>query len=85
MAWYNGEWVDTMADHSLVVKDWCPQCDPDGVPEPYTLRLCGLHVPSLDGTADATARGEDGAYWQSGSSDVEAQTNARWCQLLHGR
>lgn len=85
MAWYNGEWIDsTYADQTIEIKDWCPQCDPDGIPEPYTLRLCALHVPSLEGSADATARGQDGAYWSSGSLDAGGETNTRWCKLLHG-
>ena len=84
MGWFNGEWYED-GSTNLDIKDWCPECDPAGIPEPYVLRLCPAHVPSLDGSADVTARGQSGAFWASGSSDVEASTNARWCELLHGR
>lgn len=87
MGWYNGEWIDSYYGDGveIQVKEWCPECSPDGIPEPYTLKLCAVHLPSLEGSADVTARGQDGSYWQSGSADVEASTNSRWCQLLHGR
>lgn len=82
MAWSHGEWYDTAEDQQFV-REWCPECDPAGVPEPYTLHLCGEHTPSLDGSADVEARGESGSFWMSGSADTDAGTNAEFCKLLH--
>jgi hypothetical protein len=82
MAWHNGEWYDTLED-VVLVRDWCPTCDPDGVPGLYTMKFCILHWPRTEGTADAEAQGTSGSYWSSGSCDAEGETNARWCQLLH--
>jgi hypothetical protein len=84
MAWYKGEWVETNADQ-IDVHSWCPECAPDGVPEPWTLAPCALHLPSVDGSADIRARGVDGAYWSSGSSEAGGESNAAWCKVLHGR
>lgn len=82
MGWSNGEWYDDGATF-VHVRDWCPECDPEGVPEPYTLRLCGAHTPSVDGADDVTARGQSGAYWSSGAADVDGVSNAEWCRMIH--
>jgi hypothetical protein len=82
MGWYQGEWVED--GHTLLeVKDWCPQCDPDGIPEPYTLRVCAIHLPDVTGSADVQARGADGAYWSSGHAEAGGEANAEWCRILH--
>ena len=84
MAWYKGEWVETNADQ-IEVRDWCPDCQPEGVAEPWVLKLCGLHTPSVEGSADIRARGADGAYWSSGSAEAGGQSNSEWCRMLHNR
>lgn len=86
MAWTKeGEWYDNYGETFTEVKDWCPDCDPTGIPEPCTLKPCALHQPSVEGSADLQARGQDGAYWQSGSADAGGESNARWCEVLHRR
>jgi hypothetical protein len=82
VSWYNGEWVET-ADDVLIIRDWCPTCDPHGVPDPYTLKPCGLHTPSVDGDADEQARGGGDSFWLSGSTDVDGRVNSKWCRLFH--
>lgn len=84
MAWFNGEWYESIAD-TIQVHDWCPECAPDGIPEPYTLRLCPIHTPSTDGLDDVTARGENGAFYASGTSESGGESNAQWCAILHRR
>ena len=86
MAWTKeGEWYDGYGESGIIVHDWCPSCDPEGVLGPYTLKPCALHTPSVEGSADTQARGQNGSYWQSGTADIEGATNARWCDLLHKR
>ncbi len=82
MGWFNGEWYDDGATF-VHVRDWCPACDPDGVPDPWTLKPCGLHTPTVDGSADETAKGISGSFWMSGSADVEAVSNSAWCRMIH--
>ena len=85
MGWtQEGEWYDSYGgDPGVNVRDWCPSCDPDGVPEPYMLRPCSLHQPSVEGSADKEATGISGSFWLSGSMDPEGTTNAKWCNILH--
>jgi len=82
MGWFNGEWYDDGATF-VSVADWCPECAPEGVPEPYTLRLCPAHTPDISGSADVQARGSDGSYWASGSAEAGGESNSAWCQILH--
>jgi hypothetical protein len=84
MSWYQGEWVETSADY-VEVHSWCPQCQPEGVPEPYTLTVCAIHYPTLEGSADVQARGEDGAYWSSGAVEAGGESNSAWCRMIHPR
>ena len=85
MTWVNGEWYDTYAD-SPSVKEWCPECAPDGVPEPYTLRLCSHHQGPLTGTADKMASGDGSSFWASGAGEgVGSEGNTAWCAFLHRR
>jgi hypothetical protein len=79
VGWFNGEWYED-GSTTLDVKDWCPTCDPDGIPEPYTLKPCGLHTPSVEGSADSKA---GTGFWMSGSVDADGLANAKWCRLLH--
>lgn len=81
MAWFNGEWYDDGSSF-VTVHDWCPQCQPEAL-EPYTLRLCGIHTPDINGSADKQAQGISGSFWVSGSADVEGLSNAKWCRLIH--
>lgn len=82
MGWFNGEWYDDGSTY-VSVQTWCPQCEPEGIPEPYTLTVCAVHYPTLEGSADAQARGQDGAYWSSGSAEAGGETNSRWCKAIH--
>ena len=83
MSWLNGEWYEN-GYVTVTVTEWCPQCAPDGVPEPWTYRLCPLHVPHTEGSADALAKGPSGEnYWASGTSEAEGETNAAFCRILH--
>ena len=85
MGWTKeGEWYDGYGESGMSIADWCPTCDPAGIPEPYMLKPCALHTPSVEGSADVQARGQNGSYWQSGSADAGGETNAKWCKLLHG-
>jgi len=82
VAWHNGEWVDAY-DLPSEVKDWCPQCDPDGIPDPWMLRLCGLHIPPLRGPEDERVNTQDGTYWSRGSAESGGESNAAFCEFIH--
>jgi hypothetical protein len=84
MGWFNGEWYDDGAGSAVYVRDWCPDCAPDGVPEPWVLRTCVEHTPEVTGSADVQARGENGAYWSSGHSEAGGSSNVEWCRIIHG-
>jgi hypothetical protein len=73
-----GEWVEDNSDY-VVVRDWCVACEPDGVPEPWTPKPCGIHWPKHDGDADTQVRSGE---FLSGSAEAGGAENRAFCELL---
>lgn len=73
-----GEYVDDNSDYGLV-REWCPTCEPEGIPEPWTPKYCGLHWVKFDGAADACVR-EDG--FLSGTAEAGGVENRAFCDLV---
>ena len=67
---------------SVVVRPYCPGCEPETDPmrELLELRWCPTHTPAWDGTDDvlvvASAR-------PGGSAEAGGEDNRRWCELIH--
>jgi hypothetical protein len=74
-----GEWLDDGAEYVHVIE-WCPMCQPDGVPEPWTPKYCGLHYVRFEGDCDAGVN--EGAFL-SGSAEAGGMENSTFCDLLH--
>ena len=79
MSWRDGEWIDDGSDF-MEIRDWCPECDPEGVNGPWNMRYCNLHYPSRDGACDV---GVDQSNFLSGSGEAGGFENSTFCQLFH--
>ena len=73
-----GDWIDDGAEY-VQVRDWCIACEPDGVPEPWTPKPCGLHWPEFTGDADAHVRSD---AFMSGSAEAGGIENRTFCALF---
>ena len=68
---------------SVVVRPYCPSCEPDTDPtrDLVELRWCPTHAPAWGGADDllVTANALPGGSGEAGGED-----NRRWCALIHG-
>lgn len=73
-----GEWVDDGSEY-VHVREWCRECEPDGIPEPWTPHLCGLHWPDHSGDADIHVRADT---FLSGTAEAGGLENRTFCELF---
>jgi hypothetical protein len=76
-----GEWIDDGSGY-VSVAEWCPRCAPDGIPEPWTMRLCNLHTPRLEGSADLCVRSDT---FLSGTAEAGGPENRAFCDFLRSK
>ena len=69
-------------DSPTIAFAYCPACDPERDPIRELLTVhCLAHEPKSDGVDDASAR--VGTDFLVSTGEIDAETNRRWCQLLH--
>ena len=74
-----GDWIDDGAEF-VVVREWCPQCTPEGVSEPWIHQPCTLHTPSTHGAVDHVV---NQSIYLSGTSEAGGEGNTQFCRLIH--
>jgi hypothetical protein len=74
--------TDFRPDSPVLARLYCPGCEPDADPfaEILDVHWCDAHVPSRDGSDDATVAA---AIVVSGSAEAGGDGNRRWCELFH--
>ena len=78
MPWINDMWFE---EGAVYVRDWCPECTPDGVPEPWSLRRCPDHGGDHPkGDLDSTFTE---SFWLSGAAEAGGADNSAFCKLIH--
>ena len=70
------------SDSPSLARLYCPGCEPEADPfsEILDVHWCDAHVPSREGSDDATVAA---AIVVSGSAEAGGDGNRRWCDLFH--
>ena len=74
--------TDFRSDSPVLARLYCPGCEPDADPfvEILDVHWCDAHMPSREGSDDATVAA---AIVVSGSAEAGGEGNRRWCELFH--